>query len=79
MEKRAIVIGSGMGGLAAAQVLSKHFDRVTVIEKDDPHDILGLSSVEVARLQSKGRPGVHQVIGCLPLLLQPSQSLGHCR
>ncbi|WP_242054013.1 NAD(P)-binding protein [Nostoc parmelioides] len=31
---RAIVIGSGIAGLVAAQVLTKHFDQVTVIERD---------------------------------------------
>jgi 2-polyprenyl-6-methoxyphenol hydroxylase-like FAD-dependent oxidoreductase len=31
----AVVIGAGMGGLATAQALSRHFERVTVIERDD--------------------------------------------
>ncbi|MGH9191334.1 MAG: NAD(P)/FAD-dependent oxidoreductase [Acidimicrobiales bacterium] len=31
----AVVIGAGMGGLAAAQALSGHFERVTLIERDD--------------------------------------------
>jgi 2-polyprenyl-6-methoxyphenol hydroxylase-like FAD-dependent oxidoreductase len=31
----AVVIGAGMGGLAAAQALSRHFERVTLIERDD--------------------------------------------
>jgi 2-polyprenyl-6-methoxyphenol hydroxylase-like FAD-dependent oxidoreductase len=31
----AVVIGGGMGGLAAAQALSRHFERVTVVERDD--------------------------------------------
>ncbi|MFC8043156.1 FAD-dependent oxidoreductase [Nocardia sp. NPDC057353] len=30
----AIVLGAGMGGLLAARVLSEHFDRVTVLERD---------------------------------------------
>ena len=30
----AIVIGAGMGGLVAARVLSSHFDRVTILERD---------------------------------------------
>jgi 2-polyprenyl-6-methoxyphenol hydroxylase-like FAD-dependent oxidoreductase len=30
----AIVLGASMGGLAAAQALSRHFQRVTVIERD---------------------------------------------
>ncbi|MDT0307539.1 hypothetical protein RM780_11265 [Streptomyces sp. DSM 44917] len=31
---RAVVIGSGMGGLLAARVLLDHFDRVTVLDRD---------------------------------------------
>lgn len=30
----AIVIGAGMGGLAAARVLSEHFDQVRILERD---------------------------------------------
>ena len=31
---RAVVVGAGMAGLVAAQVLADHFTRVTVIERD---------------------------------------------
>jgi phytoene dehydrogenase-like protein len=30
----AIVIGAGMGGLAAAMALSRHFERMTVVDRD---------------------------------------------
>jgi 2-polyprenyl-6-methoxyphenol hydroxylase-like FAD-dependent oxidoreductase len=33
-RQHAIVIGGSMGGLLTARVLSKHFDRVTIVEKD---------------------------------------------
>ena len=33
-NERAIVIGGGIAGLAAAQVLARHFGRVTVLERD---------------------------------------------
>ena len=33
-RQHAIVIGGSLGGLLTARVLSKHFDRVTIIEKD---------------------------------------------
>lgn len=33
-EKKAIVIGAGMGGLAAAKALANHFGRVTVLDRD---------------------------------------------
>ena len=61
MEKTAIVIGGGMGGLATAQVLSKHFSSVVLIEKDQPQSLQGLSAVEVWRQGIKARPGVTQV------------------
>lgn len=32
--KHAIVVGAGMGGLAAAKALSSHFAHVTVLERD---------------------------------------------
>jgi 2-polyprenyl-6-methoxyphenol hydroxylase-like FAD-dependent oxidoreductase len=34
IEKKAIVIGAGMGGLAAAKALSNHLGRVTVLDRD---------------------------------------------
>lgn len=58
----ALVIGSGMCALATAQVLSRHFQRATVIERDEPlalqqqHDTL-----YAARLANSARPGVQQV------------------
>jgi 2-polyprenyl-6-methoxyphenol hydroxylase-like FAD-dependent oxidoreductase len=36
--EQAIVIGAGIGGLAAAQVLSDHFERVIVLERDEIPD-----------------------------------------
>jgi 2-polyprenyl-6-methoxyphenol hydroxylase-like FAD-dependent oxidoreductase len=38
LGREAIVIGSGMGGLAAARVLSDHFERVTILERDALED-----------------------------------------
>ena len=32
--KHVVVVGAGMGGLAAAKALSTHFDQVTVLERD---------------------------------------------
>jgi 2-polyprenyl-6-methoxyphenol hydroxylase-like FAD-dependent oxidoreductase len=34
----AVVVGAGMGGLAVAQALARHVERVTVIERDDLPD-----------------------------------------
>ena len=33
-NKHAIVVGASMGGLLAARALSRHFDKVTVVERD---------------------------------------------
>ena len=33
-RSRAVVVGAGMAGLAAAQAISRHFARVTIIERD---------------------------------------------
>ncbi len=37
-KKTAIVAGRSMAGLAAAAALSKHFERVTIIDKDPPSE-----------------------------------------
>jgi 2-polyprenyl-6-methoxyphenol hydroxylase-like FAD-dependent oxidoreductase len=34
IEKKAVVIGAGIGGLAAAKALANHFGRVTVLDRD---------------------------------------------
>lgn len=33
-EKKAVVVGGGMGGLFAARVLSEHFDEVLIVDRD---------------------------------------------
>jgi glycine/D-amino acid oxidase-like deaminating enzyme len=33
-HSRAVVLGASMSGLLAARVLSKHFERVTLVERD---------------------------------------------
>ncbi len=35
LGERALVVGSGMGGLFAARVLADHFDAVVVVDRDD--------------------------------------------
>ncbi|MES0490777.1 MAG: hypothetical protein ABUK01_12335 [Leptospirales bacterium] len=34
-NKHAIVIGGSIGGFLAARVLSEHFEKVTILEKDN--------------------------------------------
>ncbi len=46
MDQTAVVIGGGLGGLATAQVLSKHFS-VVLVEKDEPKSLMGSSAVDV--------------------------------
>ena len=43
LGREAVVVGAGMGGLIAARVLSDHFERVTVLERD------GLGEARTAR------------------------------
>jgi 2-polyprenyl-6-methoxyphenol hydroxylase-like FAD-dependent oxidoreductase len=46
--KHAVVVGSGMAGLVTSRVLSDHFEKVTVLERD------------AAPPDSDPRPGVPQ-------------------
>jgi 2-polyprenyl-6-methoxyphenol hydroxylase-like FAD-dependent oxidoreductase len=55
-EKHAIVIGAGIGGLTAATAIAAHFDRVTLIERDD------LPPAAVAR---RGTPQAQHAHGLL--------------
>lgn len=65
MQHAAVVIGSGMGGLAVAQVLTKHFGSVVVIDKDQPDSLMDSTCVEAWQDDTqegpKARPGVLQV------------------
>jgi 2-polyprenyl-6-methoxyphenol hydroxylase-like FAD-dependent oxidoreductase len=54
----AVVIGAGMGGLATAQALSRHFERVTVVERDDlPSRATQRSGIPQARHLHVLQPG----------------------
>lgn len=64
MQQQAIVTGSGMCGLATAQVLSSCFDRVNILDRDTPDDLLQQSAVDAVLLGSKVRTGVQQVCTC---------------
>ena len=38
MAERAVVVGAGMGGLAAAKAIAPYFERVVVLDRDTlPH------------------------------------------
>lgn len=71
MGQTALVIGSGMGGLTAAQALSSHFSSsVVLLEKDQPDTLTFSTSLEAAQMGAKARPGVMQVrIHCRSTLL----------
>jgi glycine/D-amino acid oxidase-like deaminating enzyme len=56
MRKDAIVIGGSMSGLLTARVLSKHFDRVTILERDPIHN---------KPESRKGQPHTRQLHGLL--------------
>lgn len=49
-QQQAVVIGSGMAGLAAAEVLSRHFDHVMVLERDQPHPEWEKGAVDMAKV-----------------------------
>jgi 2-polyprenyl-6-methoxyphenol hydroxylase-like FAD-dependent oxidoreductase len=55
LGKHAIVVGAGIGGLAAAKALSTYFEKVTVLERD------ALSDGPEARI---GTPQARQVLFC---------------
>ena len=62
-NKRAVVIGGSMAGLVAARVLTEHFDRVTVVERDRLPE------------EPETRPGVPQANHVHVLLTQGQQIL----
>jgi 2-polyprenyl-6-methoxyphenol hydroxylase-like FAD-dependent oxidoreductase len=57
-SSHAVVIGAGMGGLLAAQALSNHVERVTLIERDDlPEEPATRSGVPQGRHVHVLQPG----------------------
>lgn len=74
MQQTAVVIGSGMGGLAVAQVLSKHCGSVTVVEKDQPKSLMEITCVEAWQEGGKVRPGVLQVSTATAVATQVSSA-----
>jgi len=56
-RQHAIVIGGSLGGLLAARVLSDHFERVTIVEKD---------AVQRAPESRKGQSQTRHLHGLLP-------------
>jgi len=66
IAERAIVIGVGMGGLAAARALSPHFRQVTVIERD---------SLPTRAEPRPGTPDVHKIWQEVIHLLRPPTDL----
>jgi 2-polyprenyl-6-methoxyphenol hydroxylase-like FAD-dependent oxidoreductase len=66
LARQALVIGAGMGGLAAAGALAKHFEQVTVLERDgladDPSHRLGTpQSRQLHELLSGGVEALCQI------------------
>jgi 2-polyprenyl-6-methoxyphenol hydroxylase-like FAD-dependent oxidoreductase len=61
-----IVIGAGMGGLLAARAMAEHYDRVTIIERDElpeaPDPRKGVSQGRHPHvLHARGREGLEQL------------------
>jgi 2-polyprenyl-6-methoxyphenol hydroxylase-like FAD-dependent oxidoreductase len=64
--EHAIVIGASMGGLLAARALAEHYDRVTIIERDElpeaPEPRKGVpQGRHVHALFARGREGLEQL------------------
>jgi hypothetical protein len=70
-QQQAVVIGSGMAGLAAAEILSRHFEHVVVLEKDEPQPEWEQSAVDMAKVCNKASCtcGVSTTQSCKHLLL----------
>lgn len=66
-EKTAVVMGGSIAGMLTAQVLTKHFDRVIIVERD-----LLKEAAEPTQ-----RPGVPQSFHAHALLLRGQQILEH--
>ena len=77
--KTAIVIGGGMAGLFAANVLADHCEQVTVLERDEAWSPLSRPTDHTANTnrvpQAAGRPGVPQSRHVHVLLLRGVQVL----
>ncbi|WP_016950285.1 NAD(P)/FAD-dependent oxidoreductase [Anabaena sp. PCC 7108] len=63
-ETTAVVMGGSIAGMLTAQVLTKHFDRVIVVERDQ---------LKEAAEQAKQRPGVPQYLHVHALLMRGQQ------
>jgi all-trans-retinol 13,14-reductase len=63
MSFDAIVVGAGLGGLAAAATLAKHGRRVHVIE---PHDKVGGFATNFRRRKYRMEAGIHMLPGSFP-------------
>jgi len=48
MKGRAVVIGGGMAGLVTAEMLSKHFSEVVMLERDQPQGLWEENAVAMA-------------------------------
>ncbi|MBD2568340.1 FAD-dependent oxidoreductase [Anabaena lutea] len=65
-EKTAVVMGGSIAGMLTAQVLTKHFDRVIIVERD---------LLKEAAEQTEQRPGVPQSFHAHALLMRGQQIL----
>lgn len=50
-KQQAVVIGSGMAGLCTAQILSRHFDSVTVLERDRQQPVWDSNAIEMINVR----------------------------
>jgi 2-polyprenyl-6-methoxyphenol hydroxylase-like FAD-dependent oxidoreductase len=67
-EKTAVVMGGSIAGMLTAQVLTKHFDRVIIVERD---------LLQETAEQPEKRPGVPQYLHVHALLMRGQQIIEH--
>jgi len=65
MKSRAVVIGGGMGGIVTAEVLSKHFSEVVLLERDQPQSLWEQNAVAMAGVRVCEH---HAVFGSRPAI-----------
>ena len=79
---QAVVVGAGMGGLAAAGALVDHFERVVVLERDTlPSDAVhraGTPAVQ-AHFMRCWQAANARSVSCFPALNRISHALGQYR
>ena len=81
LGRHAIVVGAGIGGLAAAKALSSSFETVTVLERDalPPEPIARIGTPQARQIHVLLRGGLDALIEFLPELETELERAGAAR